>query len=113
MSVRPIDGERLMKSFISGQFYTGLSVHASILQAPRLDYAPVRHATWVQDGEFDEEANVYTCSLCGEDWQLNAGNPEDNNMNYCPNCGAKMRNVGGVNSATGELGISPPLMRCA
>ena len=33
----------------------------------------------------------YECSNCGEPWFLSAGTPKDNNMNFCPNCGAKMK----------------------
>ena len=33
----------------------------------------------------------YECSNCGEPWVLTAGTPKDNNMNFCPNCGADMR----------------------
>ena len=33
----------------------------------------------------------YECSNCGEPWELMAGTPKDNNMNFCPNCGADMR----------------------
>ena len=39
--------------------------------------------------------SYYECSNCGEPWVLSAGTPEDNNMHYCPNCGAKMR-IGGT-----------------
>ena len=35
--------------------------------------------------------NSYRCTACGEIWKLNDGKPEENNMNYCPNCGADMR----------------------
>ena len=35
-------------------------------------------------------SNVYKCSVCGVDWDIIDGTPEDNDMNYCPNCGAKM-----------------------
>ena len=33
----------------------------------------------------------YECSICGEPWFLEAGTPKDNNMNFCPNCGAYMK----------------------
>ena len=33
----------------------------------------------------------YECSNCGEPWVLMAGAPKDNNMNFCPNCGAYMK----------------------
>lgn len=36
----------------------------------------------------------YECSNCGEPWVLMAGTPKDNNMNFCPNCGAEMRKGG-------------------
>lgn len=55
---------------------------------PAADVAPVVRAHWVEwdDGEGD----TFECSACGEVWTLNAGNPIENNMHYCPNCGAKM-----------------------
>ena len=33
----------------------------------------------------------YECSNCGELWVLSAGTPKDNNMNFCPKCGADMK----------------------
>lgn len=32
----------------------------------------------------------YKCSVCGE-WYRMDGTPEQEDMNYCPNCGAKMK----------------------
>lgn len=40
--------------------------------------------------DFDYD-NSYYCTACGEIWTLNDGNPQENNMNFCPNCGADMR----------------------
>ena len=37
------------------------------------------------DGEY------FVCSVCGCPWTLIEGSPEDNGMNFCPNCGAYMR----------------------
>lgn len=39
----------------------------------------------------NDDWNVYRCTACGEEWTLEAGEPKENNMNYCPNCGADMR----------------------
>lgn len=44
----------------------------------------------------DEESNTWQCTHCkelGKDdlWQLNSGTPQDNKMDYCPNCGVEMR----------------------
>lgn len=51
----------------------------------------VRHGRWIPSdmggGEPDE---AYICSECGEPWTLIDGNPAENNMRYCPNCGARM-----------------------
>ena len=41
----------------------------------------------------DESANAYECSCCGLAWCLFEGEPKDNNMNYCPKCGADMRDA--------------------
>ena len=55
------------------------------------DVAPVRHGRWERRnmGLWDEDY-AYVCSVCGEVWNLIDSTPEDNNMNYCPNCGALM-----------------------
>ena len=58
---------------------------------PAADVAEVRHGRWIPSdmggGEPDE---AYICSECGEPWTLIDGNPAENNMRYCPNCGARM-----------------------
>lgn len=54
---------------------------------PHVEAEPVRHAEW--DCIYDD-GGVYRCSACGEEWYLEAGTPKENNMNYCPTCGAKM-----------------------
>lgn len=60
------------------------SIHAAAV-------AEVRHGRWIPSdmggGEPDE---AYICSECGEPWVLNDGTPEENNMRYCPACGARM-----------------------
>ena len=37
-----------------------------------------------------ESTGIYECSNCSETWILYYGTPEENNMNYCPKCGAQM-----------------------
>ena len=58
---------------------------------PAADVVEVRHGRWIPSdmggGEPDE---AYICSECGEPWVLNDGTPEENNMRYCPACGARM-----------------------
>jgi len=44
-----------------------------------------------KEGEWiDLFGHDYKCSVCGE-WYRMDGTPEQEDMNYCPNCGAKMR----------------------
>ncbi len=45
------------------------------------DVAPVRHGCWQNRGI------AMACSLCNADLVMEQGTAE---MNYCPNCGAKM-----------------------
>ena len=45
---------------------------------------------WIYDPN-DYDDNTWECSVCKEPWTLIEGTPPDNNMNYCPNCGADMR----------------------
>ena len=44
---------------------------------------------WIEDKCLDDDP-MYLCSVCGEPWVTIAGTPADNNMHYCPNCGAIM-----------------------
>lgn len=46
----------------------------------------------------------YRCSVCGEEWHLDDGKPKDNNMNFCPRCGARMElKDGDIEGAIEEL----------
>ena len=44
---------------------------------------------WIhKPNEYDDD--TWECTECGEPWTLIEGKPSENNMHYCPNCGAKM-----------------------
>lgn len=60
-----------------------------IEQAPTLDYAPVRHGEWIEEEGYNGD-DFYRCSACGEYWVTIDGTPAENNMHFCPHCGAKM-----------------------
>lgn len=45
------------------------------------------HWIYYNDGK-DE---YYKCSECGDAFALIGGSPEENDYNFCPNCGADMR----------------------
>ena len=64
---------------------------AEVEVIPAADVAPVRHGRWNEESpDCLDGDSVYVCSVCGETWTLIEGTPLDNNMHYCPNCGAKM-----------------------
>ena len=50
-------------------------------EQPTIDAEPVEHGQWADDQDF------WRCSLCLEWLEITQGTA---NMNFCPNCGAKM-----------------------
>lgn len=56
-----------------------------INKCPAADVEPVRHGKWIEELGMNEK-----CSVCGKHFPLLdfVGRPFD--INYCPNCGAKM-----------------------
>lgn len=55
---------------------------------PSAAVAPVEHAHWIQANDIDETA--WRCSKCDITWLLDEGTPSENEMRYCPKCGAYM-----------------------
>ena len=64
------------------------AVQEIIRQASPEDVTPVIHAKWIKrdDGWGDI---YYDCSACNESWTTIEGTPFDNDMKYCPHCGAR------------------------
>lgn len=58
-------------------------------EKPAADVVEVRHGEWIEHDD-DWCGVYYTCSACGCDWTTIDGTPQENNMKYCPECGAKM-----------------------
>ena len=84
---RLIDANRIVYSWVidnDGEEHDGITLQSIIDKMPTVDAKPVRHGHW----EIDMRGN-WACSLCGNDPY------HDNmkNMNYCPNCGARMDEV--------------------
>lgn len=58
---------------------------------PTADVQPVKHGKWEEIEEYGGWGDThYRCSVCGEEWYLEDGTPQQNNMNFCPRCGARM-----------------------
>lgn len=86
--------ERLSKK-LNSETVTGYGkgfVHGalSVLNSEGIDAKPVIHAKWIKYENHIYDEYYYSCSACDNDWVCIEGSPEDNNMNYCPYCGAKM-----------------------
>lgn len=55
------------------------------------DVQSVKHGKWEEVSDYGGWGDThYRCSVCGEKWYLEDGKPKDNNMNFCPRCGARM-----------------------
>lgn len=51
-----------------------------------------KRGEWEEISEYNGWGDThYRCSVCGEEWYLEDGTPKQNNMNFCPRCGADMR----------------------
>ena len=85
---RWIDAEWLLNFFepYPNDYQTPLgSLRACVDDAPSLDIEPKR-------GEWIEQEDCWQCSVCGDEYVLEVGvKPIDAKMNFCPNCGADMR----------------------
>ena len=88
-----IDREDLLEAIRECEAVThsvGYSDMIAIIEdAPEIKPKPRRHGLWETCEDYDGDV-IYRCSACGEEWTLIAGMPKENNMYYCPNCGARM-----------------------
>lgn len=63
----------------NGDESTEAWIQSNLEKLPAADVAPVRHGTWV----YNPGDNIPYCSECMM--------PQDSECNYCPSCGADMR----------------------
>lgn len=83
--MRPIDADGLKKlrdEYICGKIKFD-DEYDLIDKCPTLDISLVMHGQWKPFGR------KWACSECNARVCLD-GTPEENNLYYCPNCGAKM-----------------------
>lgn len=75
----------------TGDGWDNWGVYALIERQPTANVVERKKGKWVEEcPDCLDGDSVYVCSVCGETWTLIEGTPKDNNMNYCPNCGAEM-----------------------
>ena len=48
---------------------------------------------WIEVEDYNGDVH-YKCDQCGEEWTFPFGTPIENNANFCPNCGARMKGGG-------------------
>lgn len=61
-----------------------------VYNAKIVDAELVRRGKWRLNPNGIYDDNTWECSVCGGPWKLIDGNPGENFMRYCPQCGAKM-----------------------
>ena len=62
-----------------------------ICNAEREGRLPVNFSSvWSQQ---DIDGSWYSCSNCGAEWVLEADDPFENNMKFCPECGAYIKSI--------------------
>ena len=82
------------RPYSNEEYYSNLDVKRALDAIPTVDAAPVVHGRWVKmTGMMPPEYHGhYECSECG--WHMkglrNSWTREEE-MTYCPNCGAKMK----------------------
>jgi DNA-directed RNA polymerase subunit RPC12/RpoP len=84
-----VDREAMIYALDSRDGYDDLV--NTIREQPAADVQPVKHGYWEEVTDYGGWGDThYRCSVCGEEWYLEDGKPKDNNMNFCPRCGARM-----------------------
>jgi len=68
----------------------GMVHYEDIMSMPTADVVERKHGKWTLF-ENDIEQNAYECSVCKDVFVLLEGTPQDNVYNFCPNCGADLR----------------------
>ncbi len=68
----------------ANRLYVSDFVIEQMQKIPTIEAEPVKHGRWVSIA--DKPYMIYECSLCNDRWSYGAVIQ----MNYCPNCGAKM-----------------------
>lgn len=84
--IRRSDAIKAMAKAIGHIVYDAEAVSQHVMNS--IPAAEPKQGEWTI---FDEESNTYECTICGEPWTLIEGTPKENYMNFCPNCGAKMK----------------------
>ena len=87
---RCIDADAFLKEYCEPYPHIYKAMSRAMAEAPSIDIEPKR-GKWIDLSDQWGLEGTFKCSACGELWSLIDGTPQDNGMNFCPNCGADMR----------------------
>jgi hypothetical protein len=95
---RPIDADALKAlyekalRFDPHEYIPPSEVIADIEAAPTIEAKPVVHGEWEITEDDWHSLTLAKCSLCHEEWCFETFEEETlHHYNFCPNCGADMR----------------------
>lgn len=77
ITITPNDFEKLLMTFESHPY---ISEYKAVMDAYR---AVCHYATWHED-----DNGTWKCGACEGEWVFDDGTPRENNVKYCPMCGA-------------------------
>ena len=90
--MRLIDADELSKTIketcLLAKPWDYVLIEQTIADAPTIEER--KKGKWIETDD-GWDGTYFVCSNCGCPWTLIDGDPRDNDMNYCPNCGADMR----------------------
>ena len=89
-----ISREALLDCMPKDDQLMSLDVRRYIIDAPAVDAEPVRHGKWLKPSRMlpPEHHDKKRCSVCAN-FALSDRLGRVRPSNYCPNCGAKMKEV--------------------
>lgn len=85
-----IDADALKKELSGFNYDMALRI---VDTQPTIESQPVRHGRWIALEGWFNKSNV-KCSICGNTLNMNGVNAGRGDANFCPNCGADMREGG-------------------
>ena len=84
--------EVLKKFFERGSGYINvLTSRDMINKIPAADVQPVKHGRWIDIYEYCEERDLRPTGLGVYYWCSECGEAEKKTSDFCPNCGARMK----------------------
>lgn len=89
--MRLIDADELTEMVWRERLDTRERIANLIARQPTIERS-LKRGEWEEISEYNGWGDThYRCSVCDEEWFLEDGTPKQNNMNFCPQCGADMR----------------------